>query len=465
MARYANNQNLNGLSPLSYMGVNASSPSQFIQRSFAPSVNDWQNFEVGATWLYVNENVNPQTQQLYMLTSLVGNQAKWILVSGSSGQILQLTADDAGHVLPIAGNINIIGAVGGNLTSASTIGTGTIDFDITGRVQHALQVGSATGNLSQLGVGGTGTILVGNTAADPSFSAAGITGTVLIGNTAGIPTFSATPQVVALQLPVTTGALIGVITIGGNRFVHSYGLANTFVGDLSGTFVSTGLGANSGFGAWALGEITTGTGNTAIGVQSSAALLTGVNNVSLGGSSLLFLLSGSRNIAIGADAGIAFVGAESDCIMIGSQATAGESNTIRIGGGTGVGVDLQDRCFISGIRGITTLNVDAIAVLIDSAGQLGTVSSSRKLKDNIIDMADYSDVIHALRPVIFNYKSHAPESISFGLIAEEVAEVAPKLTVFKDGEPETVKYLDLIPMLLNEVQKLRKELNELKSKS
>ena len=44
--------------------------------------------------------------------------------------------------------------------------------------------------------------------------------------------------------------------------------------------------------------------------------------------------------------------------------------------------------------------------------------------------------------------------VQFGLIAEEVAEVMPEL-VARDanGQPETVKYQLLAPMLLNEVQK------------
>ena len=39
--------------------------------------------------------------------------------------------------------------------------------------------------------------------------------------------------------------------------------------------------------------------------------------------------------------------------------------------------------FINNIRGVTTGNAKAINVLIDSAGQLGTVSSSIRYKENI----------------------------------------------------------------------------------
>jgi hypothetical protein len=69
-------------------------------------------------------------------------------------------------------------------------------------------------------------------------------------------------------------------------------------------------------------------------------------------------------------------------------------------------------------------------------------------------MGSYSDRIRNLRPVVFNYKEHSPEMKSVGLIAEEVDEVMPEL-VACDGKGgiHSVKYQDLVPMLLNEFQK------------
>jgi hypothetical protein len=62
-----------------------------------------------------------------------------------------------------------------------------------------------------------------------------------------------------------------------------------------------------------------------------------------------------------------------------------------------------------------------------------------------------------IRPVTFLYKpeySKGDRTLQYGLIAEEVAEVYPKLVAYdKDGQPYTVRYQYLAPMLLNEVQK------------
>jgi hypothetical protein len=79
-------------------------------------------------------------------------------------------------------------------------------------------------------------------------------------------------------------------------------------------------------------------------------------------------------------------------------------------------------------------------------------------------MAAASEALFQLRPVTFRYKQ-ATESggkrIQYGLIAQEVAEVLPEMVIYNnDGEPETVKYQFLAPMLLNELQKQKTEMED-----
>ncbi len=116
--------------------------------------------------------------------------------------------------------------------------------------------------------------------------------------------------------------------------------------------------------------------------------------------------------------------------------------------------------FIAGIRGVTTGAANAIPVLVDSNGQLGTVSSSRRFKKDIVDMGDATENLLKLRPVRFRYKQEQtmPDGsevpMEYGLIAEEVAEIFPDLVVYgEDGKPFTVKYHILASMLLNEMEK------------
>jgi hypothetical protein len=161
---------------------------------------------------------------------------------------------------------------------------------------------------------------------------------------------------------------------------------------------------------------------------------------------------------VGFGAGESTTGNDSIFLGSGADGVAGDSNVIRIGGTVvGTGSGQQNRTFINGIRGVTTGLADAVPVLIDSAGQLGTVSSSRRYKKEIEDMGDASSQLLGLRPVTFKYRQEpvqGEQPLQFGLIAEEVAAVLPELVVYDaEHRPETVRYHLLSSMLLNELQK------------
>jgi hypothetical protein len=91
------------------------------------------------------------------------------------------------------------------------------------------------------------------------------------------------------------------------------------------------------------------------------------------------------------------------------------------------GAEVSDSCFIGNIYNVTTAQNNAVPVLIDSAGQLGTASSSRRYKTDIKPIDRTSEAILALKPVSFRYKVHKDTTPQFGLIVEEVAEVNPDL--------------------------------------
>jgi hypothetical protein len=158
---------------------------------------------------------------------------------------------------------------------------------------------------------------------------------------------------------------------------------------------------------------------------------TGNNNISLGLRAGANLTAGSNNIAIG-------------------NAGAAESNTIRIGvQGT------QTATFVAGISGAA---VTGNAVVVNGAGKLGIVMSAARYKRDIRDMGAASEGLMKLRPVVFRYRND-PEGIQqYGLVAEEVARIYPELvSQGADGKVETVRYLTLIAMLLNELQKQTRE--------
>lgn len=249
-------------------------------------------------------------------------------------------------------------------------------------------------------------------------------------------------------------------TVGGSNTAvgasalnsNTEGNNNTAVGTLALANSTTGA-VNTGTGNNALVNNTTGSANTVAGDGAMFSNSTGSGNVAVGRLSLAGLGSGSNNTALGTGAGGNLSASDSNNIDINNGGAAGESGVIRLGtAGT------QTAAFIAGIQGVMTGQSGAVAVLVDSNGQLGTVSSSRRYKQDIHDMGSVSDALLRLRPVTFRYtKAYADGSkpIQYGLIAEEVAEVYPDLVVRnKDGQVESVQYYKLDVMLLNEVQKL-----------
>ena len=179
-------------------------------------------------------------------------------------------------------------------------------------------------------------------------------------------------------------------------------------------------------------------------------------NTAVGNSALLSNTTGSSNIALGASAGITITAGDRN-IDIGNTGVAADTDTIRIG-------TIQTRTFIAGIRGVTTGNNNAVPVFIDSNGQLGTTSSSRRFKKEIKPMNSTSEAILALKPVTFHYKSDKTNTPQFGLIAEDVAAVKPDLVVRdENGEIYTVRYEAVNAMLLNEFLKEHSTVQELKN--
>jgi hypothetical protein len=293
----------------------------------------------------------------------------------------------------------------------------------------------------------------------------------------GANTFTGTQTITTgnLDLDDSTGATTGNIKKSGTRFLHNFGTDNVFLGVAAGNFSMTGarnvglgpsaLGSNTtGFdnaagGENALTDNTTGHDNTAFGSGALDNNSTGISNTAIGSFALPNVTTGDSNVAIGERAGLFLTtGSENIYIGAGSTGNGTESNTIRLGGA------FQTKVFITGIRGITTANNNAIPVLIDSSGQLGTVSSSRRYKEDIHDMADASRRLLQLRPVTFRYTQaygDGSKPQQFGLIAEEVAEVFPELAVRDaEGRIDTVHYETLNVLLLNELQKQQRELQQ-----
>jgi trimeric autotransporter adhesin len=229
-------------------------------------------------------------------------------------------------------------------------------------------------------------------------------------------------------------------------FVNNTGFENAAIGSRA-LFANTTGFHNTADGFFALSRNITGNHNTANGDEALGSNTTGNFNTTDGAHSLESNTTGSGNTALGFGAGD-------------NVTTA--NNVICIGAGIN-GANVSNSCFIGSVFGQTSSG--GAAVFINSSGKLGTITSSRRFKEEIRPMAQASEVLFALKPVIFRYKKEIePEKIpQFGLVAEDVEAVNPDLVVRdKDGKVNTVRYEAINAMLLNEFLKEHRTVQELK---
>jgi hypothetical protein len=273
-----------------------------------------------------------------------------------------------------------------------------------------------------------------------------------------------------------TGVGAGTLLLNIGNQTTGEGLQNTAVGAVALLNNTTGSN-NTAIGAAALLNNTTGSSNTATGRDALGSNTSGNNNNATGVSALqnnngsfnnafgrnalsnttagsgnnafgdnamIDNVTGFFNTAIGDGAGFSITGSGNVCIGASVFGVADENDTTRI-------------------RNIYSSAASGRAVFVDSDDKLGTLLSTRRVKDDIKPMDKTSKAILALKPVSFRYKKEVERSgaIQFGLIAEEVAEVSPDLVILDaEGKPESVRYEAINAMLLNEFLKEHRKVEE-----
>jgi hypothetical protein len=245
--------------------------------------------------------------------------------------------------------------------------------------------------------------------------------------------------------------------LGSQTLVYNTsGYQNTAIGYQALVFNTEGYN-NTATGYPALYSNSSGYENTASGVDALYANTTGHNNTATGVSALGANTTGSFNTALGHLAGLNIT-TGSNNIDIRNQGVAGESLTIRIG-------DAQTATYIAGIAG-QTVGAGGSTCYVDNDGKLGVFLSARRFKENIQPMNHVSSALFSLKPVTFRYKPEFDKAGTphFGLIAEEVAEVAPDLVTHDaKGQLSTVRYEAVNAMLLNEFLKEHRKVEKLEA--
>jgi hypothetical protein len=290
----------------------------------------------------------------------------------------------------------------------------------------------------------------------------------------GYPNFTTAEGQNAL-FSLTTGAAntaVGWASI----FSNTAGNFNTATG--AGTLLFNISDENTAFGAAALLSNITGFRNTAVGVSALSNNTgspvedpngdPGSLNTAVGHRALLNNTLGSVNTAVGAAALLnSATGINNIALGVGAgNAVTMASSVICIGA---AGADVSNRCYIGQIYSNVQppVGTDPDTVTINSSGRLGRANvSSRRYKHDIKLMDKASEALYALKPASFRYNKEydATQTLAFGLIAEEVAEVCPDLVGRNpEGQPESVRYEQVNAMLLNEFLKEHRKVEKLKA--
>ena len=249
----------------------------------------------------------------------------------------------------------------------------------------------------------------------------------------------------AVALHYNTTGSSNTATGYGTLFFNTTGSYNTANGTAALQNNTTGS-ENTAIGYLALSGNTVGSWNTATGENALFANSTGTLNTATGVGALGSNTAGNYNVALG--------------YFAGANQTDGNNN-VYIGFGMAGVAGEDNSCYIGNIYGQTSSG--GTPVYINNVGKLGTLTSSRRFKEDIKPMNNTSEALFALKPVTFRYKKEIdPQGIpQFGLIAEDVAQVNPQLVVRdSEGRVNTVRYEQINAMLLNEFLKEHKRVEE-----
>lgn len=279
---------------------------------------------------------------------------------------------------------------------------------------------------------------------------------------------------------------------------NSTGYSNTFIGKSAGKSNSTG-GHNIYIGNGAAetnttgnesviisntAKFTTASDNTVVGCGACTNGTTGHSNVIIGHGSAFALTEGMLNTIVGESAGYVLTtgggntflgnlsgpsvttGINNVCIGLAADTIANASGSVALG--PGASATASDTFFLP--AAIAT-NTAAASVNCSFAanGRIHADSSTKRIKANIKDISENIDTskLYDLRPITYNPKVGYgnPSELRIGFIAEEVIEHFPEIVPLDiNGEPFSVRYQEVVVLLLEEMKKLKAEVDDLKSK-
>ena len=259
------------------------------------------NATTGSNNIYLGTNVfGTAGESNTMYLGRVGTQTTTVIagVRGTSvagGEIVMIDANgrlgSAPAGAPGANSVGTNEVIDDSLTAADlapdSVGASEVAFNYAGSSSE----GGAASNADLLdGIDSTAFALAGH-----GHDVSQVTNAARLASN----TFTATQTIDTGNLDLDNStATTGNITKSGQRFLHNFGTANTFLGADAGNFTLTGT-FNTGTGISALKLNSTGSDNTATGAGSLTNNTAGSFNTAVGRNALLNNATGQANTAVG----------------------------------------------------------------------------------------------------------------------------------------------------------------------
>jgi hypothetical protein len=421
-----------------------------------------------------------------------------VSTNGTSGTAL--SASSAGQGPVSAGSFSITNTRGnGTALSASTIGSGnagsfTVDSEFS--FGNALTATSKNKGVAlqttMTGLGSAGEFKIEN-AGSTNTALSGITngsGSAVVGSSSGGASVVGYSN--GFTPPQGGTGVQGYGNTNGGYFVSNnggtgvQGILNTPTAGSTtayGVYGSNGNSNTDGYAGYFNGRVNITQGLTVQGADgikfsdgtSQTTAATATTGTSANTPNTLVQRDGTGGFAAGAITATTITATTSAVVgsSIGGAGVEGYGNTyggyfasIDVGvygeSGSGIGVHGVNK-EVGGLAGKFDGNVQVTGT-VTSAGFI--TASSQRFKQDIAEIGADSNELFRLRPVSYRYtadflKAKAPSGLQYGLIAEEVARVYPTLVHFgKDGQPDGVKYQELPVLLLSQIQKQKRELDQ-----
>ena len=189
---------------------------------------------------------------------------------------------------------------------------------------------------------------------------------------------------------------------------------------------------------------TTGSGTEAMRIDANGNLLVGTTSYESAGPAMLSAVEGLRIFSN-----------KNALVVTGSDGAGGyEPLALTRKGDNGAVVTFWHDYDIALRSGDITITSSSVAY---------NTSSDARLKDNIVDAPSASNDIDAIQVRSFDWKADGSHQ-KYGMVAQELLEVAPEAVSQGATEEDMmgVDYSKLVPMMIKEIQSLRREVEALK---